>query len=262
MSLWYAPLLGVVQGLTEFLPVSSSGHLAVAQMLIAGFAQPGVVFDAALHLGTAGAVVWFERRQIVRWIGSTEGHRLLGLLLLGTVATGLVAFPLRSVAVGAFDRAAWVGACLMITGCVVASTRWLTGGRNDQQSISWRQAVIVGLVQGMAIFPGISRSGLTIAAGLGVGLDRAWAARFSFLLSVPAVVGVSIAEVVGNRHELVASGSSFWIACALGLAVAALSGYLALRIVLNTVSSRTFHRFAWYCLPLGGLVFALSVGAG
>jgi undecaprenyl-diphosphatase len=262
MSLWYAPLLGVVQGLTEFLPVSSSGHLALAQMLIPGFQQPGVVFDAALHLGTAAAVVYFERRQIAEWIGSSSGRRLLAMLLAATAATALIAIPLRPIAVAAFERALWVGVCLVITGCVVAATRGAAGGHSDEESTGWRQAIIVGLAQGAAIFPGISRSGFTIAAGLGVGLDRAWAARFSFLLSVPAIVGVSIAEMVGNRHGLLASGAGFWIACAVGLAAAALSGYLALRIVIKTVSSQTFHRFAWYCLPLGGLVLGLSLGIG
>jgi undecaprenyl-diphosphatase len=262
MSPWYSALLGLVQGLTEFLPVSSSGHLALAQMLIAGFRQPGVVFDAMLHLGTALAVVWFERRQIARWIGSVEGRRLLGLLVIGTVAFGVVALPLRTVAVAAFDRAAWVGVSLMITGCLVAGTRFLTGGGSDQASTSWRQAALVGVVQGLAIFPGISRSGFTIAAGLAVGIDRAWAARFSFLLSVPAIVGVSILEVANNHHQVAAAGPGFWIACAVGLMVAAVSGYVALRIVLRTLSSRTFYRFAWYCLPVGGLVLALSLVRG
>ena len=96
MTLWQAALLGVLQGVTEFLPVSSSGHLALAQMLIPGFQQRGVVFDAMLHLGTACAVVWFERRQIARWLGSAGGRKPLALILLGTVATSVIALPLRA----------------------------------------------------------------------------------------------------------------------------------------------------------------------
>ncbi len=109
MTLWQAVLLGILQGVTEFLPVSSSGHLALAQMLIPGFEQPGVVFDAMLHVGTATAVVWFERRQIIEWMGNARGRRLLGLLVLGTVATALIALPLppicrRSVFPSGVDR--------------------------------------------------------------------------------------------------------------------------------------------------------------
>lgn len=254
MSFWYAPLLGLVQGLTEFLPISSSGHLALAQMLIPGFQQPGVVFDAGLHLGTSAAVVWFERRQIVAWSGTAEGRRMLGLVLVGTVATGLLAFPLRGVASAAFGRSLWVGSCLIVTAVVLMLTRWLRGGIGAQGNTSWRQAMLVGLAQGVAVFPGLSRSGVTIAAGLAVGLDRAWAARFSFLLSVPSILGVTVLEAYGQRHELASAGLGFAALCATGAFVAGLSGLAALRIVLHTVSSRSFHRFAWYCLPLGALV--------
>jgi len=183
MTLWQAVLLGVLQGLTEFLPVSSSGHLALAQMLIPGFQQPGVVFDATLHVGTAGAVVWFERRRILSWLGSSSGRRLLALLVLGTIATVVVAFPLRRVAVAAFSQPLWVGFGLLLTGVIVATTRFLPGGSGNESTTTWRQALAIGLAQGMAVFPGLSRSGVTIAASLGTGLDRGWAARFSFLLS-------------------------------------------------------------------------------
>lgn len=260
MNLWFSPLLGVLQGLTEFLPVSSSGHLALAQMMIPGFEQPGVVFDAMLHLGTALAVVWYERRQIARWIGDAEGRRLLGLLAIGTVATGVLAFPLRNLAEGAFHHASWVGVLLILTGCVVAGTRWLGKGSGDQKTITWQQAALVGLVQGAAVFPGLSRSGVTIAVGLAAGLDRGWAARFSFLLSVPAILGVALLEVLGARHQITVAGPGFVLACLLGAVVAGIAGLVALKIVVRTLSSDSFHRFAWYCIPVGVLVLALSVG--
>ena len=262
LSFWYSPLLGLLQGLTEFLPVSSSGHLALAQMLIRGFEQPGVVFDAMLHVGTALAVVWYERREIVRWVSHPEGRRLLGLLAIGTMATGVLAFPLRGLAEAAFERAAWVGGFLILTGCVVAGTRALVGGASDQATTTWKQALLVGLVQGVAVFPGISRSGITIAAGLVAGLDRAWAARFSFLMSVPTILAVTILEVVGERQHITGAGPSFVIACAAGAAVAGAAGYLALGIVVRTLRARSFHRFGWYCVPLGLLVLVLSVRGG
>ena len=254
-------MLGVLQGLTEFLPVSSSGHLALAQMVIPGFSQPGVVFDAMLHVGTAGAVIWYERRQIRLWMTSPGGRRLLGLLILGTLATAVVAFPVKSVAEAAFQRPTWVGFALLITGLVVALTKWMPGGPRGEAGTTWRQAVVIGLVQGMAVFPGLSRSGLTISSALGVGLDRGWAARFSFLLSVPAIAGVAVLEVFDERHALVAAGSWFWLACLVGAIAAGFAGYLALTIVVKTLSSRVFHRFAWYCVPLGIIVVALTWGS-
>jgi len=260
MSWWHAALLGLLQGLTEFLPVSSSGHLALAQMLIPGFRQPGVVFDAVLHVGTALAVVWFERRELVRWLKGREGPRLVGLLVVGTAVTAVPAFPLRRLAESMFSSAGWIGIFLIVTGGVVAVTRRLPGGEAGITSTGWRQAAGIGLAQGLAIFPGISRSGATIATGLGLGLERSWAARFSFLLGVPAIVGATAVEVIGARAELAAAGAGFWWACAAGGVVAALSGYVALGLVLRTVTSQSFHRFALYCVPLGTLVVALHLG--
>ena len=259
MSLWAALLLGLLQGLTEFLPVSSSGHLALAQLLLPGFEQPGVVFDAMLHAGTALAIVWYERRQLLAWLTQAAGRRLLGLLVLGTLVTAVLALPLRRVVHGAFERPVWVGMCLLVTGVVVLLSRRLGGDRSEGDT-GWRHAVLIGLAQGVAVFPGISRSGITITAGLACGLERAWAARFSFLLSVPAVAGATIVEVLGERQQLVAAAPSFWLACLAGGTVAGISGYLALRMVLHTLSQRLFHRFGWYCLPLGLLVLAATWG--
>ena len=261
MSLGIAVLLGVLQGLTEFLPVSSSGHLALAQLLIPGFTQPGVLFDVTLHVGTAAAVIWYERREILRWLSTSAGTRLAGLLVLGTVATGVVAFPVKSVAESAFARPLWIGIALILTGFVVGATRWLPGGDRDESRITWLDAAVVGLAQGMAVFPGLSRSGMTIATSLCVGLDRGWAARFSFLLGVPAILGVAVLELIDERHAVAAAGAGYWTACVVGAVAAGVTGYVALKIVIATLSSRVFHRFAWYCVPLGVLVLALTWSA-
>ncbi len=262
MSLGLAVMLGLLQGLTEFLPVSSSGHLALAQLLVPGFHQPGVVFDAMLHVGTASAVVWYERREIGHWLGTAAGRRLIGLLLVGTGATAVVAFPIKGVAEAAFVRPMWVGVALVVTGGVVAATRWLPGAGTDERSTGWRQAAVIGLVQGLAVFPGLSRSGLTITAALGSGLDRTWAARFSFLLGVPAIAGVAVLELIDERHALAAVGAGYWAACLVGAAAAAVSGLVALKVVISMLTSRMFHRFSWYCLPVGLLVVLVSWGHG
>lgn len=260
MTWWQAALLGLVQGLTEFLPVSSSGHLALAQRLVPGFHQPGVVFDALLHVGTTAAVLVHEAGTVRSMLREASGRRLVMLLALGTVATAALAFPLKATAEAAFDRVAWVGVGLLVTAAVVLAARWIPGGRLDESETSWRHAVGIGLVQGLAVFPGISRSGTTITAALVGGMERAWAARFSFLLSVPAVLGATAVSLVGERHGLAAVDGSFWSAAAIGGIAAAVSGFVALRIVLRTVTSRHFHRFAWYCLPLGLLVLGLHLG--
>lgn len=256
MSLWLALLLGALQGLTEFLPVSSSGHLALAQLLAQGwgdgFQQPGVVFDAMLHVGTACAVLYAERRELLRWIRS--GWRFLFLVVAGTLATGVFAFPLKHVATDAFDKPMIIGICLMLTGLFVLSTRWLGKGGAGENEMGLSQALIVGLLQGLAIFPGLSRSGITIAAGLGAGLERSWAARFSFLLSVPAIFGATFVELMSHREVLGAGNAGFWGAAIFGAIVAAITGYMALRLVIRMVSSKVFDRFAFYCLPLGLLV--------
>jgi len=258
MTWWQALILGTLQGLTEFLPVSSSGHLALSQMafvwLGTPFSQPGVAFDAILHVATSVAIVWSERRQLSRWFGCGDGPRLLLLLTVGTLATAAVAFPLRGVAKAAFENVTVVAVCLLITAVLVLSTRWLGRGHTTEATTSWRQAVAIGLVQGLAVFPGISRSGATIAAGLGAGLDRKWVARFSFLLSVPAIAGVTLVELITEREALVAAGDSFWLYAALGGFAAAATGLIAIRLVIRLVNSQRFHYFAWYCAALGILV--------
>lgn len=254
MTPWQAALLGVLQGLTEFLPVSSSGHLALAQLVIPGFSQPGVVFDAMLHVGTALAVVWFERRQIIDWSSSAAGRHLLGLLVIGTAATAVVALPLRRLATAAFLEPVWIGTALIVTGCVVASTRLLPGGAVGEAGTGWRRAVVVGLAQGLAVFPGLSRSGMTIAAALGSGMERAWSARFSFLLAVPAIAAATAVELAGAWQLPQGLSAAFLATCLLGALCAGISGYFALGIVIRTVTSRVFHRFAWYVLPFGLVV--------
>ena len=260
MTLWQGVLLGILQGVTEFLPVSSSGHLALAQMLIPGFEQPGVIFDVLLHAGTGFAVVWYERHQISEWLQSASGRRLLGLLFVGTAATAIVALPLRRAAVQAFERPVWVGMALIVTGLVVAATKFLPGGSVGENGTTWRQSVLVGLAQGMAIFPGLSRSGMTIAAGLGGGLERSWAARFSFLLSVPAIAAVTVVEIVETRSGMAAAGNGLGLASIAGGLAAGITGYFVLQVVIKAVSSNIFHRFAWYCVPLGILVVAFVLG--
>ncbi len=204
MTVLYALALGVLQGVTEFLPVSSSGHLALAQRFVPGFSQPGVVFDVALHLGTVMAVLVMEVDRLRDAVRQGYGVRLLAQLALATLATAAVALPLRHTAEAAFAQPFLVGCGLAASGVLLLLLPRAPGGRGAPAT-AWREVLFVGAVQGLAVMPGLSRSGSTIVAGVAAGMERRWAADFSFLLSVPAVLGAALVEGVAHREALQAS---------------------------------------------------------
>ena len=257
MTLLQALLLGVIQGITEFLPVSSSGHLAVAQLLIPSFSQPGIVFDTALHVGTVAAVVLLEWRRVAEAVTGGYFWRLAFQLGVATVATVAVALPLRHRAEAAFQLPLMVAAGFVLTALLLFVGRTL-GGDRRASSMPWTGVVLVGLVQGVAVFPGVSRSGSTIVAGLGTGLDRRWAADFSFLLSVPAIVGAALVEGWSNRAALAAGASSLLLPSLVGALTAAVVGAGALVVVRRLVLRGRLHLFAFYLLPLAAAVVALT----
>lgn len=260
MTVPEAVLLGIVQGLTEFLPVSSSGHLALAQALMRGFEQPGVVFDVALHLGTVVAVVALEWRRVVQVVREGTGVRLAAQLALGTVATVLVALPLRARAETAFASPPVVVVGLVATALLLLVGRSAQGTR-DAATAGWGAVLFVGLAQGAAVMPGISRSGATIVAGMVSGLDRRWATDFSFILSVPAVLGATVVELWSYRAEVAAMGPGFAPAALAGALAAALVGGAALVAVRRLVHGGRLHLFAYYLLPLA-LLAAVAWQAG
>lgn len=252
MSVAIAVLLGVLQGLTEFLPVSSSGHLALAQMLIPGFSQPGLFFDVVLHLGTMVSILVLEWGRIREAFRQGYAVRLAGLLLLGTAATAAVAFPLRAWAEAAFAKPLWVAGGFALTALLLLGSSQARAEGHELPS--WGQVVAVGLAQGVAVFPGLSRSGTTISVGLAVGVTRPWAADFSFLLSLPAVAGATLVEVIKEREALLASGSKLLAPALAGGLAAAVAGLFALAAVRQLVRSGRLSLFAWYLLPLSLVV--------
>jgi len=258
MSVLLVLVLGVLQGLTEFLPVSSSGHLALAQLLVPGFSQPGLLLDLALHLGTVVSVLVLERERLGEVLRQRCAGRLALLLLAGTAATAVLAFPLRHLAERAFQEPAWIGAGFLLTAVLLLASAKKAPGPEGLPSL--RQAVLVGLAQGVAVFPGLSRSGTTIAAALAAGVGRRWAADFSFLLAIPAIGGATLVEAAEQRHALIAQGGEFWQLCLLGALAAAGSGLLALAVVRKLVQERKLAAFAWYLLPLGALVLLGAFG--
>ncbi|HKK70857.1 MAG TPA: undecaprenyl-diphosphate phosphatase [Candidatus Krumholzibacteria bacterium] len=255
-------VLAVVQGVTEFLPVSSSGHLALGQMILR-VGEGSLVEDVVLHAGTLVAVLVFYRRDLVELVlglwrqGAVDGigsRRYVALLLLGNVPAGVIGLTLKDRIEVLFDSPVAVLVALGATAVMLAFTRRLQ--RRNAPVDAWR-AVAIGCAQALAILPGASRSGWTIAMALALGLSPVAAARFSFLLSIPAIAGATVLQL--SDVENVASPAS---SLALGFVVAAITGLFSLRWLVVLVRRMELYRFAWYLAAVVtvGAVFLLVRG--
>jgi len=262
MSLSHAIFLGIVQGLTEFLPISSSGHLVFFQSLF-GMKEPQLFFDVMLHFGTLLAVVIYFRRDIggiIRGIGSTvtgkrkneEGIRLFFLIFIASIPTGLMGFLLKDWFESLFSRPGIVGGMLLITGSILWLTRWVKREDRRLDKMRWIDAILIGVAQGIAIIPGISRSGATISMGLFCGLNRELAGRFSFLLSIPAILGAMFLELwkVSSMPELQA--------VSIGTAMAFLAGFLSLAFLMKVIQMGKIYNFSYYCWGIGVVMIFLA----
>ncbi len=252
MNSFQTLLLGVVQGLTEFLPVSSSGHLVVFQHLL-GFGEPELLLDTTLHLGTLVAVFIYFRADIARMLREVWPPRaaalrasLLGWVLAGSVPTAFIGLAFREPLEKAFASTEAVGGLLMVTGLIVAATRLIPQGHGSRDRVGLLTALAIGTAQGVAILPGISRSGTTIACGLLLGLQRELAGRFSFLLAIPAMAGAMVLQL--DTAELSRVGPGPLI---VGFTSAALTGLLALRWLMRLLRRGALFYFAPYCWLLG-----------
>lgn len=265
-----ALVLGVVQGATEYLPVSSSGHLVIAQHLF-GLEEPALFFDIVLHLGTLVAVVWYYRKDLAKlvmetaaglrdlasgqsWKKTLEAHpefRFALLIVVGTLPTAVIGIAFEDTFERLFGSVRLVGLMLILTGTVLLLTRMASRGGRTTADMRWSDALIIGLVQGMAITPGISRSGMTIAAALLLGIERETAARYSFLLSIPSILGALVLRMDGAGDGV---GST---ALVVGFVAAALTGYACLALLVRLVKKGRLSWFAPYCFLLGllALVF-------
>ena len=263
MSILDTVLLGVVQGLTEFLPVSSSGHLVLCRNLL-GFREPDLLLDVTLHLGTLCAVIVHFFPDI-KAIG-TEVRRdppigprgaMFRMAAIGTIPAAVLGVAASSWIENAFGSARLVGLCLMCTGVIlvlpVVLSRWVRKSqarmRSAPGSVDSGAAWWIGLSQAMAILPGISRSGSTISVGLLCGLDRETAGRFAFLLSIPIILGAALHQVLTTTGPLgVAPGTLL-----AGFLASAVTGYIALRLVMRLVRTGGLFFFAPYCWLIGTL---------
>lgn len=258
MNVFEALLLGIVQGLTEFLPVSSSGHLVLGQAVL-GIDPPGVTFEVVLHLATLVAVLWVYRGRVGELVagmasGRREAWRYAGLIALASIPAGLAGCFGRSFYERAFGAPVLAAAMLLVSGLLAYSIHHTAPDAHDPQP-DGRQSLWVGIAQAVAILPGISRSGATVAAGSWLGVEVVKMAEFSFLMSVPAILGAGLLQL-----DQVGSGPPVGgTALAVGFVAAAAAGVLAIRLFVHMLRARTFYWFAWYCWAAGAsyLVAAL-----
>jgi len=257
MTFFDAILLGILQGATEFLPVSSSGHLVLAQHMLGDFEQVGVLFDVLLHLGTLVAVAIYFWSDLSGLISSLwrrddlakQQRFMVGLLIAGSVPTAVIGLCFKDFLIGLFEKPALVCFMLLVTGSLLWLAERLRNRELARQDMNWTDAILVGTVQGCAIIPGISRSGSTIAALLLRGVDGETAARFSFLLALPAVFGAALISV--KDLDSVATGALLpYLA---GTAAAMITGLLCIHLLMGVIRRRRLHWFAIYCWLVGGL---------
>ena len=275
MSYLTAVLLGLVQGVAEFLPISSSGHLAIAEQLLnlQGASNVPEFFDVLLHLGTLVAVFiayWDDIRDMIveffAGIGDLAHHstpnpvpparRLILLIIVGTLPL-FVMVPFRHFFSSLGDNMYFIGGALIFTGILLFVSDRVQHGRKSEKTATLLDALLVGLGQAVALCPGISRSGMTITTGCFAGFERKFAVRFAFLLSIPAVIGANILSL----KDAIDAGID-WAsvpAYLVGVAVAAVSGYACIRLLRYIADKGRFGAFAYYCWAVGALTLALTI---
>jgi undecaprenyl-diphosphatase len=261
MNIFQAILLGLVQGSTEFIPVSSSGHLVLIPWLL-HWQSPGLVFDTVVHWGTLLAVLayfwrdWWE--LIVAWLGGLRRWnwhdptaRLMWLLILGSVPAAVIGYLLESFFESLFGAPQWASLFLLVTAAALTLSEWQGKRTREMSALRWPDALVIGLAQAVAIAPGISRSGMTMAAGLLRGVQRPDAARFSFLLATPVILGAGLFKLLDVSSSSTLGAQALTLIA--GFVAAAISGFVCIRFLLRYLRRGKLYPFAIYCTLLGVL---------
>jgi undecaprenyl-diphosphatase len=259
MTWWQGFVLGLVQGVTEFLPISSSGHLVVAETAI-GLSTPGVVVEVALHVATLLAVVivyWWRLWELVQGVlrNQRDAWRYVGLLAIATVPAGVVGILFADFFERVFDSLLTVGVDFVVTGFILWSTR-AVALRASRPEPGVGSAVVIGFAQALAILPGISRSGTTVAAGLWRHVDPVRAAEFSFLMAIPTIAGAAVLQIPDLTGGIAAIGTGPLL---LSFVTALIAGVFAIRLLVAVLRRRAFHRFAPYCWSIGLVTIAWAL---
>jgi len=253
-------ILGIIQGLTEWLPISSTGHLKLAEHFLR--LQVPILFDVTLHIGTLIVILFFFRKDIKNILSAfaqfdfkTEDGKLIPLIIVGTIPTAVIGVVFGEPIESTFQTTLPIATAFILCGIILYSTK---DRKEKADSITYLTAIIIGIAQGIAIIPGISRSGATIAAALLLGIKREKAFKFSFLLSIPAIIGALGLTLYTQFNKLITVELG-WTEIFAGMTVAMLVGYFALRILWKILLKEKFHFFAFYCWLLGTILITLSL---
>lgn len=266
-TLWQALVLGTLQGLTEFLPVSSSAHLSLTPWVF-GWQPAGLAFDVSLHFGTLVALVWYFRAEWVRLVGGgltllrergpvDAASRQALFILIATIPAGIAGLLLEDLAETVFRAPIITAIALIALGLLLWVVDAKASRDRTRDSMTWRDALVIGLAQCLALVPGVSRSGSTITAGRALGLDRGSAAVFSFLMSLPIISAAIVFKVPDAIRE-----SGFTLPLLVGVAAAALSSWLAIAVLLKFLQRRSYAVFAVYRVAIGALILGLIATRG
>lgn len=271
ITVFEAVILGVIQGITEFLPISSSGHLVIFQEILGmnDIESSHMFFDILLHLGTLVSIVLVYSKDVYNLIieifkvagdiirgrfsiGNSPYRRMVILIIISTMPTVIIALLFKDVIEGMFSSVNRVGVPLIITGFLLWMSSKLITGSKDALSLKYSNAFIIGLFQSAAVIPGISRSGSTIVGGLFNGLGREFVVKYSFLMSIPAIIGAGVLQIpdlmqTGFNNDLIFPYIS-------GAIMAAITGFLAIKFLINILKKGKLHLFSYYCWCLGGII--------
>lgn len=256
MSVLEALILGLVQGLTEFLPVSSSGHLVVFQKVLGIHPETINVlsFDVAVHMATLVAVIVVLWHEVLAILKKPLG-KMTWLIIVGTIPTAVIGLAFKDLFQGLYESGASLGIEFIITGLVLLYAESVRSRNKGLESMTYADAAVVGTAQGLAILPAVSRSGLTLAGALARGLNREFALRFSFLMSIPAILGAAVLDgkdLLSGTEGAVQNVAT--LPLVVGMVAAAVSGYLAVKFMLKIFSSSSLKVFSYYVFILGGLI--------
>jgi undecaprenyl-diphosphatase len=281
MDLFKAIFLGLIQGIAEFLPISSSGHLAIMKYLLHMEMDTGLLFDVLLHLGTLAAIFiafWKDIKELIvegfkiigdffvnigifitnsssdkkrsyRKVISTPYRKFVMLVIVSTIPTGIIGVLFNDAITLVGETLLVPGLCLILTGILLLIADRVKTGNKQAENTSYTEAGLIGLAQGIATLPGLSRSGTTITACLLAGFDRSYAVKYSFIMSIPAVLGAVVFELKDFNTELISSGEL--INYGIGTVIAGVVGYICIKTMLKIVRGKKFKYFAYYCFTIG-----------
>lgn len=256
-----AVILGFIQGVTEWLPISSTGHLRITELLL-GLSLP-LLFDITLHVGTLVVILFFFRKEVKNIFAAlakgdfkSENGKLIPLIIVGTVPTAIIGVAFSNTIEAVFNSFLPIAGAFLTCGVVLYVSKT---GRDQKENITYLAALAIGAAQGIALIPGISRSGFTIATALLLGLRREKAFKFSFLLSVPAVIG-ALGLTLYEQHDMLTLVGVGWTEILVGIAVSIVVSYFALKLLWKTLAGKKFYLFAFYCWLIAAILLALSFG--